>query len=219
MGLRRLFPRNTERPFPGPRRKAPTGPGPLSPRHLNSWQRFRRPGSNSLAAERPGGAGHFHACTRNGKSWQEDPASVRAVAALLRDHQSDEPTSRHPAFNERSLNIELHPHIRRHPHSGLAAIPKPGHRRDRTNGPGGNHNLPNQRGPGNPPIAGPPTESPGVRTFPGTRSLKLLINFLAAVGGAAQCRTRRLQSRSARCPYPRPGFRTNRPSGALALGR
>jgi hypothetical protein len=46
----------------------------------------------ALAAERPGGAGHFHVCTRNGKSWQEEPTSVRAVAALLRDHQSDEPT-------------------------------------------------------------------------------------------------------------------------------
>jgi hypothetical protein len=106
-----------------------------------------------------------------------------------------------------------------HPRSGPADVPRSGHRCDRATGPGGNHNSPNQRGPGNPPIAGLQTESPCVGTFPGTRILKLLINFLAAAGGAAQCRTRRLQSRSARCPYPRPGFHTNRPSGALALER
>jgi hypothetical protein len=46
----------------------------------------------ALAAERPGGAGHFHVCTRIGKSWQEDLTSVWTVAALRRDHQSDEPT-------------------------------------------------------------------------------------------------------------------------------
>ena len=27
----------------------------------------------------------FHACSRGGKSWQEDPAAVRTVAALLRN--------------------------------------------------------------------------------------------------------------------------------------
>ncbi|WP_427134892.1 hypothetical protein [Pseudarthrobacter sp. S9] len=27
---------------------------------------------------------NLHACTRNGKSWEEDPGAVRAMAALLR---------------------------------------------------------------------------------------------------------------------------------------
>lgn len=27
----------------------------------------------------------FHACTRTGRSWTEDPAAVRAVAATLRE--------------------------------------------------------------------------------------------------------------------------------------
>ncbi|AOT03659.1 hypothetical protein ASPU41_10270 [Arthrobacter sp. U41] len=27
----------------------------------------------------------FHACTRNGRPWTEDPAAVRAVAATLRE--------------------------------------------------------------------------------------------------------------------------------------
>jgi hypothetical protein len=93
MGLRRLFPGNTETALPGPASEGTSGPEatePLAPEQLaeiqEAWVR-RAP-----AAERPGGASHFHACTRNGNSWQEDPASVRAVAALLRDHQSDEPT-------------------------------------------------------------------------------------------------------------------------------
>jgi hypothetical protein len=93
MGLRRLFPRNTETALPGPASEGTSGPeatGPLAPAQLaeiqEAWVEL------APAAERPGGASHFRACTRNGNSWQDDPASVRAVAALLRDHQSDEPT-------------------------------------------------------------------------------------------------------------------------------
>jgi hypothetical protein len=93
MGLRRLFPRSTYTALPGPASEGTSGPEaiePLAPAQLaeiqQAWVEL------ALAAERPGSVSHFHACTRNGKSWQEDPASVRAVAALLRDHQSDEPT-------------------------------------------------------------------------------------------------------------------------------
>jgi hypothetical protein len=31
----------------------------------------------------------FHACTRYGKPWQEDPASVRSMAALLRSFPAE----------------------------------------------------------------------------------------------------------------------------------
>lgn len=31
----------------------------------------------------------FHACTRNGKPWQEDPASVRSMAAMLRSFPAE----------------------------------------------------------------------------------------------------------------------------------
>jgi hypothetical protein len=93
MGLRRLFPGSTETALPGPASEGISGPKatePLTPAQLaeiqETWVEL------ALAAEKPGGSSHFHACTRNGNSWQEDPASVRAVAALLRDHQSDEPT-------------------------------------------------------------------------------------------------------------------------------
>jgi hypothetical protein len=32
----------------------------------------------------------FHACTRNGKPWQEDPASVRSMAAMLRSFPAED---------------------------------------------------------------------------------------------------------------------------------
>jgi hypothetical protein len=33
---------------------------------------------------------NFHACTRTGRSWTEDPAAVRAVAATLREFPAPE---------------------------------------------------------------------------------------------------------------------------------
>lgn len=37
------------------------------------------------AAAKESGVIKFHACSRTGKQWQDDPASVRAVADLLRE--------------------------------------------------------------------------------------------------------------------------------------
>lgn len=39
----------------------------------------------------------FHACSRGGKPWQEDPAAVRAVAALLRRVDADDAAPEGPA--------------------------------------------------------------------------------------------------------------------------
>jgi hypothetical protein len=36
------------------------------------------------------GATSFHACSRNGKRWEEDPATVRALAATLRDIRAED---------------------------------------------------------------------------------------------------------------------------------
>jgi hypothetical protein len=70
MGLRRWFPGSTETALPGPAREGASGPEasePLTPAQLaefrEAWVEL------ALAAERPGGAGHFRACTRNGNSW------------------------------------------------------------------------------------------------------------------------------------------------------
>jgi hypothetical protein len=93
MGLRRLFPRNTETALPGPAPEGTSGPEATEPPAPEQLAKFQEAWVElAPAAERPGGASHFRACPRNGKSWQDDPASVMAVAALLRDHQSDEPT-------------------------------------------------------------------------------------------------------------------------------
>jgi hypothetical protein len=39
----------------------------------------------------------FHACSRGIKTWQEDPAAVRAVAALLRRFDADDAATEGPA--------------------------------------------------------------------------------------------------------------------------
>ena len=38
----------------------------------------------------------FHACSRGGKPWQEDPAAVRAVAAMLRRVDADDAATEGP---------------------------------------------------------------------------------------------------------------------------
>jgi len=43
-------------------------------------------------AVKESGVKGVHACTRNGKPWQKDPAAVRSMAALLR-HVRDEDTT------------------------------------------------------------------------------------------------------------------------------
>ncbi|BAS11771.1 hypothetical protein AHiyo8_00740 [Arthrobacter sp. Hiyo8] len=49
--------------------------------------------ARSELAQAAEGAGvtAFHACTRKGtSSWEDDPAAVRALAAILRDYHADE---------------------------------------------------------------------------------------------------------------------------------
>lgn len=54
---------------------------PVTPEELSelqeAWAEFAEAAKDS-------GAKSVHACTRNGKPWQEDAASVRSMAALLR---------------------------------------------------------------------------------------------------------------------------------------
>lgn len=62
---------------------------PLTPAQLaelqEAWAEFNEAAKGS-------GANSVHACTRNGKPWQQDPAAVRSMAALLR-HVRDEDTT------------------------------------------------------------------------------------------------------------------------------
>jgi hypothetical protein len=65
----------------------PAAPEPLTPGALaelqEAWAEFAQ------AAEGTG-ATSFHACSRNGKRWEEDPATVRALAATLRDIRAED---------------------------------------------------------------------------------------------------------------------------------
>ncbi|UKA73545.1 hypothetical protein, partial [Arthrobacter sp. FW306-06-A] len=43
-------------------------------------------------AAKGSGAKSFHACTRTGKPWHQDPAAVRSMAALLRRVRDEDTT-------------------------------------------------------------------------------------------------------------------------------
>ena len=84
MGLRSLFHRKAVTTTPVS--PVPVGPSghdePLSPERLGelqeAWVELTEAAKNSKVTS-------FHACTRAGRPWTEDPAAVRAVAATLRE--------------------------------------------------------------------------------------------------------------------------------------
>ena len=86
MGLRSFFLRKLagadEAAASSPRLTAPAATEPLTPAQLaelrDAW------GELSEAAKSSGVTG-LHACSRSGKPWQEDVASVRALTSILRD--------------------------------------------------------------------------------------------------------------------------------------
>jgi len=85
MGIRNLF-----------QRKAPT-PALSSPSHsakaaqtgfysADQAQDLRAAWDELTEAARQSKVINFHACTRAGRPWTEDPAAVRAIAATLREY-------------------------------------------------------------------------------------------------------------------------------------
>lgn len=66
---------------------AAAGPGPLTAEQLveleAAWAEL-------TAAAEASEVTNLHACTRNGRSWTEDPAAVRAAAATLREFPATE---------------------------------------------------------------------------------------------------------------------------------
>ncbi|MEO5316334.1 hypothetical protein PV772_19825 [Pseudarthrobacter sp. CC12] len=67
----------------------PAAEEPLTPEELSelqeAWAEFAEAAKGS-------GVNSVHACTRNGKPWQKDPAAVRNMAALLRRVRDEDTT-------------------------------------------------------------------------------------------------------------------------------
>lgn len=84
MGLRSLFHRKaTTTGHAGPDLAVTAPPNePLPPERqedlLAAWDELTEAANGSRVTS-------FHACTRTGRPWTEDPAAVRAVAATLRE--------------------------------------------------------------------------------------------------------------------------------------
>ncbi|MCI9872769.1 hypothetical protein ARTB_19915 [Arthrobacter humicola] len=78
MGLRSLFRKRPATAGITP----PSGPEPLTAEQLveleAAWAEL-------TAAAEASEVTNFHACTRNGRPWNADPAAVRAAAATLRE--------------------------------------------------------------------------------------------------------------------------------------
>lgn len=65
----------------------PAVPEPLTPTQLAELQEAW---ADLAEAAKESAVKSFHACTRNGKPWQEDPASVRSMAAMLRSFPAED---------------------------------------------------------------------------------------------------------------------------------
>ncbi|TNB67194.1 hypothetical protein FHJ30_20680 [Arthrobacter sp. BB-1] len=93
MGLRSLFGRRQRgsgaADAPIMASESPAADEPFTPEQLaelqEAWAEFNEAAKGS-------GASSVHACTRNSKPWQEDAASVRSMAALLRRVRDEETT-------------------------------------------------------------------------------------------------------------------------------
>ena len=90
MGLRSFFKRRPAaagETAVSPAVIVPAAQDPLTPAQLaelqEAWEEFAQ-------AVKGTGATSFHACSRNGKRWEEDPATVRALAATLRDIRAED---------------------------------------------------------------------------------------------------------------------------------
>ena len=65
----------------------------LTPEQLADLQAAR---AELAEAAKESAATSFHACSRGGKPWQEDPAAVRSLAALLRRIDAEDAATESP---------------------------------------------------------------------------------------------------------------------------
>lgn len=93
MGLRRFFQRNTSTGVAGqgmPAAVAAADDGSQDALTPEDLAELREAWADLAEAAEGSGSVNFSACSRDGKSWQENPATVRAIAALLREHPARE---------------------------------------------------------------------------------------------------------------------------------
>ncbi|TQS94366.1 hypothetical protein EU811_00840 [Arthrobacter sp. TS-15] len=84
MGLRSLFQRKAATAA----RTSPVGaaaPVPDAPTSPELQEELRVAWAELTEAAKASKVTNFHACTRTGRHWAEDPVAVRAVAAALRE--------------------------------------------------------------------------------------------------------------------------------------
>ncbi|UOD83369.1 hypothetical protein [Paenarthrobacter ureafaciens] len=94
MGLRSLFTRHRTTPPAAPS-PAPAVIEPGQQLPLTAEQRTDLDVAQAefLKTLREAGVKHLHACSRNGKPWQDDPQALRTISAILRDvHLEDKHT-------------------------------------------------------------------------------------------------------------------------------
>jgi hypothetical protein len=89
MGLRSIF---RKRPAAGTGDSMPVAGGAETREPLMAEQLLdlEVAWAELAAAQEASELTNFHACTRTGRSWAEDPAAVRAVAATLREFPAAE---------------------------------------------------------------------------------------------------------------------------------
>jgi hypothetical protein len=90
MGLRGLFRRSTETARPAPVPPGTSSPEAGDPLTAEQAEELQAAWDELAQAVEGSGADSLNACTRPGRSWAENPASVRAIAAMLRDDRTDE---------------------------------------------------------------------------------------------------------------------------------
>ncbi|MEC5180842.1 hypothetical protein [Arthrobacter sp. CG_A4] len=85
MGLRSIFRKRPATAGKGDSVPTEGGPETLEPLTAEQLIELQEAWAELAAAAEASELTNFHACTRTGRSWTENPAAARAVAATLRE--------------------------------------------------------------------------------------------------------------------------------------
>ena len=90
MGLRSIFRKSARAAGTGDATPAAGGPETREPLTVEQLMDLEVAWAELAAAQEASELTNVRACTRSGRSWAEDPAAVRAVAATLREFPAAE---------------------------------------------------------------------------------------------------------------------------------